>query len=241
MDTPTDDASAVEAMRGWLTSSLKFRRPPARASVVFRTKIPWEEGQVAAFLVAYEMPDGVTGVGFTGPVTWSFVDVPLAAYGEIPASHRWQRVVNLYCGWYLAFTAEVPPLATKMSLLDALPRYLTKREYTFQALDPVHGGAATIGKSDFHVVKCWTAFQRAADGPTTSDVRSRNPADAAWLGVVVRRSSQAVDYAERIESLDVLQSKRAPYNRLPLYHFVGTRLGPFRIERWQRLAYDDPG
>ena len=93
-----DIQKAITEMSQWLTHPMEFGQAPASCRVVesFLVEWPFREDQQEVHLVEYTMPDGVTGIGVTGPITWSFLDIDFSQF-------TYDELLYLYAGWYICF------------------------------------------------------------------------------------------------------------------------------------------
>lgn len=94
-----DQQWALNEMAKWLSHSKEFGKKPVEQQIVYERAVswPWQKDPVKIFLIKYKMRNGVEGIGFTGPITWSFVGIK-----------DWQALtpedwVCCYAGWYIQF------------------------------------------------------------------------------------------------------------------------------------------
>ncbi len=99
MKRQKDQQWALNEMAKWLSHPSEFGEKPVEQHIAYEGEVswPWEEYSVKVFLVRYKMKSGFEGIGFTGPTTWSFVDV-----------NDWNSIdledlIYCYTGWYIEF------------------------------------------------------------------------------------------------------------------------------------------
>lgn len=90
---------ALSDMAKWLAHSKEFSEKPVEQQIIYEREIswPWEKHPVKIFLIEYKLRNGLEGIGFTGPTTWSFAGV-----------EDWKALtpddwVYCYVGWYIQF------------------------------------------------------------------------------------------------------------------------------------------
>ncbi len=137
MKVKKDNDWAVQQMTDWLVETPRFGKVPTACEVVWSKKIPWNGSLEKAFLVRYKMEEGYEMVGFTGPITWSFysledhptISLQLLEALDAKENQRWQRLVNLYAGWFYC-TQGVDLLEVKQNKIkptkEEVPVLLTK-------------------------------------------------------------------------------------------------------------------
>jgi len=88
---------ALNQMTEWL--SQKFGEKPLEQKIIYKQEISWplEDQPVTIFLIRYRMKNGFEGIGFTGPTTWSFVEL------EDWRSLTLEDLVYCYVGWFIQF------------------------------------------------------------------------------------------------------------------------------------------
>jgi hypothetical protein len=88
---------AFHQMAEWLSKN--FGEKPIKQEIIDERDISWplEEQPVRMFLIKYRLKNGLEGIGFTGPTTWSFV-----GFKERMAltTEEW---VYCYVGWFIRF------------------------------------------------------------------------------------------------------------------------------------------
>jgi hypothetical protein len=95
---------AIAELSAWLASPLEFGQPPAETEVWMHKALPWFDGNVHdCFLIRFKMADGYESVGFTGPVTWAFFQLPMSEIGRLRKGTRLRDLTDLFAGWYLGF------------------------------------------------------------------------------------------------------------------------------------------
>jgi hypothetical protein len=87
-------------MATWLAHPMEFGEPPEAIEEVHRETTPWPlfDKPVALAFHRYRMKDGFSGIGLTGPITWSFIGDDLRGFTP-------DELKRLYAGWYIAFAA----------------------------------------------------------------------------------------------------------------------------------------
>ncbi|OJJ22032.1 hypothetical protein BKI52_08315 [marine bacterium AO1-C] len=134
MKIKKDNDWAVEQMSDWLVNTAHFGKAPIACEVVWSKKIPWNGSQEKVFLVRYKMDEGYEMVGFTGPITWSFyssennpvISLQLLEALDAKENQRWQRLVNLYAGWFYC-TQSADLQESRITLAkEEIPELLTK-------------------------------------------------------------------------------------------------------------------
>lgn len=232
-----DAAWAVRAMSEWLADPVEFGVEPAECEVYYRRALATEAGSEPCFLVRYRMPDGYESLGFVGPTAWSFVDLPLAEIEQIPQRWRQRRMLNLYVGWWYAFAAAQQKKKSKPPLTDtqtvaALQAYLQRKRYLFELRAPKFVEGVTIDGTYYAVVQ----GERIASEKQRAGGLRETPTP---VHVVLNVSTRS----KTIQFLGLFEADAPVYGKLPLYHHVGTQLGPFQIVRQigslRRLTYRD--
>lgn len=81
----------------WLSN--KFGEKPLEQKIIYEQEVSWplEDQPVTIFLIYYRMKNGFEGIGFTGPTTWSFVEL------EDWRSLTLEDLVYCYVGWFIKF------------------------------------------------------------------------------------------------------------------------------------------
>lgn len=94
-----DQQVALNEMADWLSHSQEFGEKPVKQQIIYERDISWpcEGYPIRIYLIKYRMKNGFEGIGFTGPITWSFTGLD-----------DWQAltpedVVYCYTGWYIQF------------------------------------------------------------------------------------------------------------------------------------------
>ncbi|HEY9829934.1 MAG TPA: hypothetical protein V6D26_05100 [Stenomitos sp.] len=84
-------------MAEWLSKN--FGEKPIKQEIIDERDISWplEEQPIRIFLIKYKLKNGLEGIGFTGPITWSFVGFK-ETIGLTP--EEW---VYCYVGWFIQF------------------------------------------------------------------------------------------------------------------------------------------
>mgnify|MGYP000904731825 CR=1 FL=1 len=104
MNVKRTKESAIAELSAWLASPLEFGQPPAETEVWMHKALPWFDGNVHdCFLIRFKMADGYESVGFTGPVTWAFFQLPMSEIGRLRKGTRLRDLTDLFAGWYLGF------------------------------------------------------------------------------------------------------------------------------------------
>lgn len=218
-----DAAWAERELSAWLASPLEFGEPPVECEVCYRKPIPTAEGTLPCFLVRYKMKSGAESVGFVGPTPWSFVDLPLAEIEKIPERMRMRRMLNLYIGWWLAFTAAQggarAPL-TEEQTAAAVKDYVERENSMYSVRDPKFVEGATIDGVYYAVVRATRVFKDGKGG-----------GDEVFLAATVSPRSK------KITAMELIRADAPVFGKLPLYHHIGTLIGPFQIVRWGRPSY----
>lgn len=95
----SDRQWALQEMSKWLSHPMQFGEKPIEQRIVYEREVswPWEERPVRIFLVEYTMRQGLTGIGLTGPTTWSFTAV------DDWQSFTLEDLICCYAGWYIQF------------------------------------------------------------------------------------------------------------------------------------------
>ena len=229
-----DAAWAVEAMSDWLASPMEFGERPADCEVVFQKKLPWfGGGPEICFLVRYRMRDRKEFIGFTGPITWSFLGVPMSEVDAVASSSRYQALVNLYYGWYAAFASAqrkgAPPKPNQKKLAGMIRTYQRGPGH----LIPVNlklRDYAKIGRNEYHVLEGSVVYADDSDIPL--------PKRGKLEGIEIAAKGQPGFHGEsdcfilfRNDAkwdFDSMARDRPLIGRLPLYFWIGKDLGPFR-------------
>ena len=88
---------ALNQMAEWL--SKKFGDKPTKQEIIYERDISWplEEQSVRIYLIKYKLKNGLEGIGFTGPTTWSFF--LLADWTALTP----EDLVYCYVGWFIQF------------------------------------------------------------------------------------------------------------------------------------------
>ncbi|GHO77375.1 hypothetical protein KSD_51460 [Ktedonobacter sp. SOSP1-85] len=101
MSEHKDQQWAVDEMADWLAHPMEFGERPTEAHVIYENEVQWPSvGFTKIFLVQYEMSNGVKGIGFTGPITWSFIAIDWENW----TSFTHEELIYCYAGWYIQFT-----------------------------------------------------------------------------------------------------------------------------------------
>lgn len=94
-----DQQVALNEMADWLSHSQEFGEKPVKLQIIYERDVSWpcEGYPIKIYLIKYRMKNGWEGVGFTGPITWSFTGLD-----------DWQTLtpedlVYCYTGWYIQF------------------------------------------------------------------------------------------------------------------------------------------
>ncbi|EAY24314.1 hypothetical protein [Microscilla marina] len=130
-----DNDWAVKTMTTWLNEHQGAA--PTQCEVVWTKKIPWNGKKEKVFLVYYQMSNGYEMVGLTGPVTWSLttnttqtISLAMLEALDLKENQRWQRLVNLYAGWYYCHQNETQT-HTWQAKLNVTPADIDERLKTY--------------------------------------------------------------------------------------------------------------
>lgn len=224
---PKNDAEAISEISSWLSSKLEDGRPPTSAKIVYKKIIPFGETKnTCAFLVEYKRKDNSKSIGFTGPFTWSFANIDLLDYEKIPKKERFQRILNLYFGWYYAFTYSTKR-STK-SEINLMMNLVTEAiidddiDEAFVNCKLQWSNSCKIGSSIyalFSVVK--------------STKKKVTESDSGWSregSFVFAEYSISPRGKGRLKKFNWFEPSRKIYQALPFYHTLGTRLGPYQFQ-----------
>lgn len=209
------NAEAEEKLADWLADPRELGGRPCETEVLWRKTVPWPGGKQRIFLIRWRLADGTDGIGFAGPATWSFFDIPVSGYERLAKEDRLKRIANLYGGWYHCLAARQHgdgAVSTDPDEDIAFAESVCERRgMPFEGLSTVESMA--IGEANYHVFRGIYPHERL--GPTDR-----------FLGIARRRKSKtaqlhrhAMVYGDWFADTPVL-------GRLPLFHFVGTILGP---------------
>ena len=90
---------------------------------------PGHEDLEEVHLVEYTIPDGPTGVGMTGPITWTFFDIP-------PDRFTQDEWVKLFAGWYIQFQS--------INQEDYAPRFSKKDDQRMIRMLEIEQGMSNV-------------------------------------------------------------------------------------------------
>ena len=92
--------SSEQEMARWLAHPMEFGQPPVEIKEIHRERTAWPlfDKPVTLAFHRYRMPDGFSGIGMTGPITWSFLGDDLSGFSM-------EELKRLYAGWYISFAA----------------------------------------------------------------------------------------------------------------------------------------
>ncbi|MCB9766066.1 MAG: hypothetical protein H6739_40195 [Alphaproteobacteria bacterium] len=245
---PTD-AEALATFGDWIAHPMEYGRPAEALEIVYRKVLPWGDSKTKVFLVKWRMDGGDAFVGITGPFTWSFLGLDLSRLEPLKASTRWRRLVNLYVGWYACFLAAQQPghAEARAASLDAagleraFPRDLAKvgihlgRSEVTEGADLLGNTWATgvpgrrcalrchappevyvaPGGNRHYAVAATITYQYKKKGTIKADYRLFLRGDAAGR------------LAPDVRHLPL--TGHGVLDDLPLYHWVGSQLGPFEF------------
>lgn len=172
-----NDQWALESMAEWLAHPMEYGVAPAELSVYYRKEVDWFNEREKVFLVKYLMPGGESGIGFTGPITWSFHSISLEEIkGMYQRTHK-QRLVSLYAGWFLAFvlSQEDPSLtqpdAEKMRRLIEELQTVNEEETQYPVNLQFHD-YMKVGEREHYIFKGDLAYHEHA--PVTGALEGRD-------------------------------------------------------------------
>ncbi|GHO49687.1 hypothetical protein [Ktedonospora formicarum] len=101
MSKQKDQQWAVNEMENWLAHPMEFGEKPREAYVIYENEVKWPSvGLTQAFLVQYELSERIKGIGFTGPITWSFIGIDWESWSSFTP----EELMYCYAGWYTQFT-----------------------------------------------------------------------------------------------------------------------------------------
>ena len=91
-------------MAVWLAHPQEFGEPPRKVHQIHHEKTVWPllDRRVDLAFHEYETQGGYRGIGMTGPITWSFLDIDLGVFSMA-------ELKRLYAGWYISFRALNSP------------------------------------------------------------------------------------------------------------------------------------
>jgi hypothetical protein len=91
-------------MSNWLASPMEFGEHPIQIKEIHREKTVWPlmDGQVDLVFHKYQYKNGYIGIGMTGPITCSFLEIDISGF------EMWE-LKRLYAGWYIALKAIHSP------------------------------------------------------------------------------------------------------------------------------------
>lgn len=93
-----EDQHLLEQMRTWVKSPMEFGQEPTKISIVDRRVLYWpNQRNEECCLIDFEMTDGTTYIGFSGPITWSFREIDFSVLSL-------EELYLRYTGWYIAFS-----------------------------------------------------------------------------------------------------------------------------------------
>lgn len=108
----------LNQMAEWL--SHKLGEKPINQNIIYERDISWplEEQPVRIFLIQYRLKNGIEGIGFTGPITWSFFFL-----------RDWTRLtpedlVYCYVGWFIQFFFINSQTASKFEHQNQIERFI---------------------------------------------------------------------------------------------------------------------
>ncbi|MCB9745711.1 MAG: hypothetical protein H6740_24265 [Alphaproteobacteria bacterium] len=257
---PTD-AEALERFGAWLAQPTELGRPAASLEIVCRRIVSWSGNQrTKVFLIRWTTESGEGFVGITGPVTWSFMGIPMAHLEALKAHTRWRRLINLYAGWWACFQAAQRDSAAReraasldrAGLEAAFPRDLADTLVSLGRSELTQGHAL-LGDTYLTSVpgrRCRLACHAEPEVYVEPGGR-RHYTVPATLSYEYGGGTVLADY--RLFLRGDAQGRLQPFLRqlplsgqgvvddLPLYHWVGTWLGPFEFSyRAGGLSLFDP-
>lgn len=94
-----EQQKALNEMAKWLSQSKEFGEKPVEQQIIHEREIgwPWEKHPIKVFLIKYRMKNGLQGIGFTGPTTWSLASIE---HWRALTPEDW---IYCYVGWYIQF------------------------------------------------------------------------------------------------------------------------------------------
>ncbi|MCB9796969.1 MAG: hypothetical protein H6741_30160 [Alphaproteobacteria bacterium] len=241
------DAEALRRFGDWLAHPMELGRPAEALELVYRKVIPWSINQkTKIFLVRWRMHTGEAFVGVTGPFTWSFLGLAPERLEALRPDTRWRRLVNLYVGWWLCFLAaqREDHAARQAASLDAagleaaFPRDLAKvevnlhRRLAFEGAEHL-GDVSTTSVRGRHVtLRCLAPPEVFVEPEGRRHYAVAAELTFRYKGQVVKNHSRLFlhgDGAGRLEPhvRQLPLDGHGVIDDLPLFHWVGSQLGPF--------------
>jgi hypothetical protein len=109
---------ALNQTAEWLSN--KFGKKPVKQEIIYERDISWplEEQPVRIFLIKYRLKNGVEGISFTGPTTWSFV------YIDDWTALTLEDLIYCYVGWFIQFFFINSHLSSKMDNKNKAERFI---------------------------------------------------------------------------------------------------------------------
>jgi hypothetical protein len=229
-EPPRSEDEALATFRQWLSSPSELGSEPDELAVVYRKKIA-ELGKVYLVRWAGVGLDAVPrdGVGFVGPVCWSFLDVPESLYATVKKKERWARTLNLYFGWYAAFLSRRGPKPVKAPDLASIDEAVGPAVHTHCKRLSYEERSAKTGQRR---LVCYEPHELRAVEVARVGKRDycvfEAKAPAMPEGFVALAVREAKARGRVKATFDFRLRGQVPelYQRLPLYHLIGTFEGP---------------
>jgi hypothetical protein len=227
---------AIAEMSAWLASPLEFGQAPVETEVWMHKALPWLDGnEHDCFLVRFKMADGYESVGFTGPVTWAFFELPMAEIERLRKSTRLRDLIDLYAGWCLAFaTVQQDPKSTEHdpAELQARIAHLQRRTERQIPVNLTFKEYLKVGKETLWVLEGDLLYnEKSTVLPPEGELSGIEVASvfdkkkAPYMGelglyfYLWKSKTKGFGRGSRTEALTGL---------FPIYCFVGRTFGPYR-------------
>jgi hypothetical protein len=94
---------ALSEMKNWLSDPLEFGKEPEELEVVYSKLVYWYGKKEKVFLIRYKYENKKEFMGITGPFTWSFIGISLDVLNCFSKPERMNRLINAYFGWVYCF------------------------------------------------------------------------------------------------------------------------------------------
>ena len=242
------DAEALERFGEWIAHPMEYGRPAKSLQVVYRKVIPWGYDKTKVFLIQWEMDNGDSFVGITGPFTWTFIALDLSRLEPLLKGTRYRRLINLYCGWYACFLAAqednhaalVAKSMDKAAIEAAIPALDTFKLHLGRP--EVRVGAELMGSTYATGVSASECTIRLHSEPQVyidPDGIQHYAVEAeityAYNGGKVVADYRLFFYTDTKGALKpdirhMAMTGHGVVDDLPLYHYVGSKVGPWSFQ-----------
>lgn len=87
-----------KTMAEWLAHPMEYNHLPEELREIHREKTEWPlcDEKVELVFHEYKMDGKTSGIGMTGPITWSFIGDDLKGFS-------FEELKKMYAGWYVSF------------------------------------------------------------------------------------------------------------------------------------------